>query len=98
MAKRKVAIELRTNGTLPFAWWIIPKGKEFETHASIIPPPESFTVRAYKNYTTKVIKKYKLPIKIAFKKGTAGGIIYKVDNEPEEVMYAPSANTIPKKK
>jgi hypothetical protein len=98
MPKRKVSVELRTGGTLPFAWWVIPKGKQFETHAAIIPPPESFTVRAYKNYNNKVIKKYHLPVKISFKGKKGGGIIFKVDNEPEELMYAPSANQIPKKK
>lgn len=97
MAKRKVTVELRTGGTLPFVWWLIPKGKSFETHAAMIPPPESFTVRAYKNYNAKVVKKYRLPIKIAFTKHSNGGIIIKVDKELPETIYAPSANTIPKK-
>lgn len=96
MAK-KVTIELRTGGTVPFAWWSTPKGKDFETAASIIPPPESFTVRAYRNYCTTIIKKYKLPIKITWKKPKGIGLTFKIDDEPEETIFAPEAKVIPKK-
>lgn len=94
----KVALELKIDGTLPFVWWVIPIGKEFETHASMIPPPTEWTVCAYKNYCIRIVKKYKLPIKISWKKGNGTALIYQIDDEPEEIILPPDLHTIPLKK
>lgn len=95
---KKGTIEFRVNGTLPFAFWYIPPKGTFEKDAKIIPPPETFTVRAYKNYCNAVSKKFRFKINIAFRKDPdSQGILWKLDDEPEEKMFAPNLKAIPKK-
>lgn len=94
--KKKVTLELRTGGTVPFAWWITRKDLELDY---MLPPPQTFTVRAYKNYNDSIVKKHRLPVKITFRKGIGStAIFFRIDGGDEEIMEMPSANVIPKKK
>ncbi len=81
----KKEIILRTDGTIPFAWWIDENG----TPAKVIVPPKEFTVRAYKNYCADIIKKYRLKMSIVFKKGAYDTILYSIDNGPWETITRP---------
>lgn len=94
---KKVTLELRTGGTVPFAWWVV--GKDLELDGQMIPPPQAFTVRAYKNYNDAIVKKHRLPVKITFRKGiNTTAIFFRIDGSDEEIMTPPSPNVIPKKK
>lgn len=86
----KTFVELRMGGaSIPFAWWISESENMLHPANKIIMPPEEFTVRAYKNYNAAVVKKYRLPVKITFKKGKRNTLICSVDGGPEEILEQP---------